>query len=271
MKNAGLRLIRIGLMFVAAWLAGCSTLVEIPGERPSSSMAKSQALAAWGRVLSSFVDARGWVDFAGLKAKPDDLHAYVQFIAHTKFEAFTSKDELLAHHINAYNALSMFNVLALGVPASNQSLWARYQFFIARKHQIAGAAMSLYAYENEVIRPLGEPRIHFALNCSAVSCPRLPREPFVAGQLEEQLARETVQFFSDQRHLRVDNTTRQVHVSQILDFFPEDFVPRHAPSIIDYVRRLVPGAFELPSSAYSLRFIPYDWTIANSSISPRTP
>ena len=38
--------------------------------------------------------------------------------------------------------------------------------------------MSLYTLENDVIRPLGDERVHFALNCMVVSCPRLPRVAF---------------------------------------------------------------------------------------------
>jgi hypothetical protein len=49
----------------------------------------------------------------------------------------------------------------------------KIRFFLLRKYRVGGEDMSLYALENDIIRPLGEPRVHFALNCMAVSCPRL--------------------------------------------------------------------------------------------------
>jgi uncharacterized protein DUF547 len=69
---------------------------------------------------------------------------------------------------------------------------------IKRKFIIGGRAMSLYAYESDIIRKLGEPRIHFALNCSALGCPILPSTPFsgkdyVSKPIPEDLARR--QFF----------------------------------------------------------------------------
>ena len=48
---------------------------------------------------------------------------------------------------------------------------------------VGGKTISLYKLENDVIRPLGEERVHFALNCMVVSCPRLPRAAFSAAAL----------------------------------------------------------------------------------------
>jgi Protein of unknown function, DUF547 len=252
------------LLALLSLLGACASIVSTPSTQSSLPLSQEQAVQAWEQVLTDYVDDRGYVNFSALKAKPAPLHAYLQFIANTRFDAFSSKKELLAHHINAYNALSMFNVIDLNIPASNQGLWSRVQFFINRKHLIGGQYLSLYSYENDVIRPLGEPRIHFALNCSAVSCPQLPRKAFTAANLEAELDREARQFFSQRQHLQVDNQLGEVQLSQILEFFPEDFVPSHAPSLIDYARRYSPERFTLPSYAYTTRFIPYDWTIANS-------
>ncbi len=186
------------LALMVVLLSACSSLVVLPSEEPSTQvLSPAQAQAAWGRVLSQYVKERGLVDFAGLAKSPQDLHAYVRYVATTKVEQLATPNEQLAHHINAYNALSMFNVIDLGLPASNASLASRYRFFIGRKHQIGGQTQSLYDYENLVIRKLGEPRIHWALNCSALSCPVLPRAPFTAQMLDAELERESRAFFSN--------------------------------------------------------------------------
>jgi hypothetical protein len=248
----------LGLMVVL--LSACSSLVILPRAEPDSPvLSAAQAQAAWARVLSQYVNERGWVDFAGLAKAPQDLHAYVRYVATTPVEQLATPNERLAHHINAYNALSMFNVIDLGLPASNASLVSRYQFFIGRKHQIGGITQSLYDYENFVIRKLGEPRIHWVLNCSALSCPVLPRQPFTAAQLDAELERESRAFFADTRNLRVDHSTRTVFLSAILSFFPEDFVPAAASNLIAYAKRYSPVPLD---ESYRVEFIPYDWTIA---------
>ena len=58
--------------------------------------------------------------------------------------------------------------------------------------------MSLYTFENEVIRPLGEPRVHFALNCLVRGCPRLPPTPFVAERLDAGMVGVNEGIFSNE-------------------------------------------------------------------------
>jgi hypothetical protein len=156
-------------------------------------------------------------------------------VAGTPFGDFAASHERLAHYINAYNALSMYNVLDSGIPDTHAG-WRKVRFFYLKELVIGGRLMSLYAFENDVIRKLGEPRVHFALNCSARGCPLLPRVPFTAHDLEEELDRETRRFFSDTRNLRVDEAQRTVYVSELLDFYPEDF----GPDLIGFVARFSP-------------------------------
>jgi hypothetical protein len=246
-------------------LQGCSTLVALPAPPASDTLTSgapdaTAAQAAWARVLQTFVNEQGLVDFAALARSPADLHTYVRFVARTPATDIADPQERLAHHINAYNALSMFNVIDLGIPETNQPLTARYRFFIARKHVIGGQRLSLYAYENEVIRPLDEPRVHWALNCSALACPVLPRLPFTGPELERQLQTESIRFFANPRNFRVDDARRTVYLSEILSFFTEDFVPNHAPNLIAYANRYAPRQAD---TSYQVKFVPYDWTIAN--------
>jgi hypothetical protein len=128
---------------------------------------------------------------------------------------------------------------------------------------VGGRAMSLYALENDVIRPLanamGLPEVHFALNCSARSCPVLPRVPFHGGALAQQLAREARLFFSRRENFRFDPATHTVWLSELLNFYPEDFVPAHGSNLVDYANRHAP----LPAPVDArLRFTPYDWSVA---------
>jgi hypothetical protein len=53
--------------------------------------------------------------------------------------------------------------------------------------RVGRRARSLGEIEHEILRPLGDPRIHGAIVCASVSCPPLRREPFAAARLDAQL------------------------------------------------------------------------------------
>ena len=250
--------LRAATLLVVLWVTACASLVPPPfaGEPAPA----RQPVEAWERVLEAFVDEHGRVDFIGLSRDRRDLDRYVSWVygngPDNRPELFRTREQVLAYHINAYNALAMYNVLESGIPETSAG-FAKVRFFYLREVSVGGRRISLYAYENDVIRTLGEPRLHFALNCMSVGCPRLPREPFMADQLDEQLDRETREFFAEERNLRVDAAARTVHLSEILDFYPEDFLAV-APSLLAYVNRY--RADPVPED-YRVKFIDYDWTI----------
>lgn len=240
-------------------LNGCATLVPAP---ESASILNGNApLAAYARVLQRYVNERGEVDFSALQQHRDDLDNYIAYVAQLPARSISNANERLAHYINSYNALSIYNVLESGIPKTHAGL-AKVRFFYLRKLLIGGKPLSLYEYENDVIRMFQEPRVHFALNCSALSCPALPRTPFSAADLNQELDRETRHFFSEQRNLRIDHPRKKVYVSELLDFYTDDFTPQQAPTLIAYINRYAPE--KIPGD-YTVEFIPYDWTIANAS------
>ena len=249
------RLLAAGLMWS---LAACTTFVPPPVSQPDPQAPEPRD--SWARVLERFLDRDGRIDFAGLSRARGDLDRFVAWIYQTGPESrpglFPTHRHVLAYHLNAYNALAMYAILDEGVPQSLAGL-KKVHFFVLKRYQVDGRPISLYAYENEIIRPLGEPRVHFALNCMAVACPRLPREPFDAERLEEQLERETRYFFSEPRNVRVDDNARTIHLSEILDFYSSDFLGA-VPTLAAYVNRyrMAPVPEE-----YSIVFTPYDWSV----------
>jgi uncharacterized protein DUF547 len=232
-------------------VAACSTLPV-----PSTPRAVDNPDAAWARVLAAYVDERGRVDFAGLASHRADLDSYVAYIAVTPPDSIADPKRRLAYLVNAYNALSMYNVLDSGIP-ERLDLLGRVQFFWLKRVVVGGEVISLYDLENEKIRPMGDERVHFALNCMSVSCPRLPQAAFDGASLDRQLDAAARAFFAEPRNVMVDPTHREIWLSKILSFYTEDFL-RKAPSLIDYVARW--RGEQLPKD-YEIRFFPYDWTI----------
>jgi hypothetical protein len=246
---------------VSAW-ATMGALIAIQPVSAAPVM-PAEALDLWSSVLIRFVDEQGRTDFDALAAhrnELDELVAYVERVSPTSSpELFPRREDVLAYHLNAYNALVMRAVIDEGVTDGFTSFFKRQLFFRVRKVTVGGRSISLSAYENEVIRPLGEPRVHFALNCMVRSCPRLPRAPFRAEDLEAQLEAAAREFLNDPRNVRVDAAARQVWLSAIFDFYTEDFAADgKRESLIAYVNRYRDEPID-PS--FAVKLIPYDWTL----------
>jgi hypothetical protein len=213
----------------------------------------------WARVLEKHVNERGEVDFRAV-AGERDLDSFLGYVARVSPRStpasFPGREDRLAYYLNAYNALSMFNVIDSGFPRHLGAL-RRFVFFAVKRFAVGGERLSLYALENDVIRPLGDERAHFALNCMSVGCPRLPREPLRPERLDQTLDELAKAFFAEARNLQVLPARRRVRVSSILKFYREDFLAK-SPTLIDYINRYAQHA--IPED-YEVEFIDYDWTV----------
>ncbi len=88
---------------------------------------------------------------------------------------------------------------------------------------IAGKAHSLNHIEHDTIRSMNEPRIHFAVNCAANSCPDLRTEADRSDKLDAQLEDQTVLTLdnSSKGYSRADDGI--VRVTKMMDWYEEDF------------------------------------------------
>ncbi len=137
-------------------------------------------------------------------------------------------------------------------------------FFVLQRITLGGHRTSLYFLENQVIRKrFADPRVHFALNCASLGCPRLPAVAFSGEALEAELEAESRRFMAEARNLQIDLEERVVHLSSIFKWYEEDFSSRRG-GLLDYVAR-----YSSPEQSARLQacrsceiaWIPYDWTL----------
>lgn len=93
-------------------------------------------------------------------------------------------------------------------------------------------------------------RIHFALNCGAVSCP--PILFYSYDKIESQLDQATRSFLLSETV--IDDDKKEVRVSKILDWFRGDFGGKEG------IRNIIGGIFEKSIWNYSIKFTAYDWS-----------
>lgn len=253
---------RLAVIGMVSLLAACASVPRPAVEAPTAS---APPYEVWTRVLQKYVDDEGRVNFTGVAKDRADLDRFVAWVydngPNNQPNLFPTKEAQLAYHINAYNALAMHKVIDRGIPKSlgGSGLGAlrTVRFFFVGKVQVGGEPITLRKYENEVVRKLNDARMHVALNCMSIGCPRLPREAFLPEKLNEQLDREARRFYNEERNVQVDDAKRVVRISEILDFFPEDFLAE-APSLTAYVNKYRDK--KVPED-YKVEFIPYDWTV----------
>lgn len=239
----------------------------------TSAVSKPQPLdgvdhSIWDRLLKKYVDDDGMVDYAAWHASRADREAlkqYLMTLSRAQPDLPTSKEGKLAFWINAYNALTIHGILRVYPTSSirNHTNMFGYNIWKDLLLPVGEKQYSLEAIEHEVLRKLGEPRIHFAIVCASVGCPRLRNEAYTPERLEEQLAENTRDFFSRRRNFQADFSQRRVRVSSILDWFGEDFGPTPQKALQrlatympdEKTRRLI------SSGRFAVTFLEYDWSL----------
>jgi hypothetical protein len=287
---------RFGKLFVLliGWLAsGCTTIAPRIADDRSVSTTQTFSHERFDRVLQTYVDGQGMVNYSDLQKAPEDLEAYYQLITlyspDSDPELFPSQQHQLAYWLNAYNAgviktvLTYYpidSVLAVKNPALFFFLTDKAGFFFFQRLTFGGKTTSLYYLENQVIRKrFADPRIHFALNCASLGCPRLPRQSFSGDHLDNQLDRETRLFLSEKRNFEIDYRQRTIYLSAIFQWYQQDYIdwyqkmyPRNAASLLSYISLYLSAdqAAQLNQvgDTFSIEFRPYDWRLNDQKNHP---
>ncbi|MEM8845365.1 MAG: DUF547 domain-containing protein [Pseudomonadota bacterium] len=212
--------------------------------------------AIFNPLLNKYVDD-GFVDYPGFNDAPV-FEQYIQELGQPL--ETTDRDEQLAFWINAYNAFAIKGILDGRSPSS---FFGRIGYFKNAKYEIGGQTINLYDLERDIIIPFDEPRIHFAINCASVSCPKLQSEVYIADQLETQLEESTVIFINDETRNKFDTDKKVAHISKIFDWFEKDFV-KHSGSVQKYIAQYVDDpiiAEDLNNEEYKIVYLDYDWNL----------
>ncbi|TBW29914.1 DUF547 domain-containing protein [Gramella sp. KN1008] len=207
--------------------------------------------SVWNALLQEYVTEDGWVDYKGFKTDRQKLDQYLTMLSDQSPADSWSTAELLAYYINLYNAYTVDLILRNYPLKSIKDLngpWTRE--FI----RVGDTRISLGGLEHSILRKMNEPRIHFAINCASVSCPKLMNEAFTAENIEEQLEKATRQFINSDKN---EISEKSVKLSSIFDWYKGDFT-EDGQSLIEYVNRY--SNIRINSDA-SVSFKDYDWNL----------
>jgi hypothetical protein len=210
--------------------------------------------APYSALLKKFVGG-GLLDYDGLRKQRAPLDEYLEAAANARGE------HGLAFWINVYDASVIRDLLDSGkkLPAKVTDLKG---FFDARKHKVNGAEQTLNEIEGFVRKQWQDPRVHFALNCGAMSCPPLLPRAFSDERLGATLD-ELTRTFLDGPGLVLDESKKELRATKLLDWYRDDFVAKDG-SLEGFLRKHVIDGKKLaaldPRSGWKLAFQDYDWT-----------
>jgi hypothetical protein len=224
--------------------------------------AYGEALRKYTRCVEDVVGTQ--VRYTKIRQTPE-WQRVMTSLAATDPAVLGAPAERMAFWINAYNILAI-DLVAKSYPVKSirdlgsllRPVWGR------DAGSIGGRAYSLEEIEHEILRKMGDPRIHAAIVCASTSCPSLSREPFRAAELEAQLDAAFRAFARNVRKgVRLDAERRTLHLSRIFDWFAEDFAP--AGGVLAYLARYVDDdvrpALAKGGAGLSLEYMDYDWSV----------
>jgi len=193
------------------------------------------------------------VDYDKIESDPIFIELLRQLASSSLVIPVESKEKM-AFWINVYNIGAVRLVVKHHPEHSIRDIGYLFSPVWKKKAiQIAGKWYSLDEIENRVLRPMGDPRIHFAIVCASISCPDLRNEAYSALQLDKQLDDQVRRFLQNTgKGLRFESGT--VRVSKIFTWFAKDF--RKNGGVQAFIQKIIPLE---PGSR--LAYLPYNWEL----------
>ncbi len=223
-------------------------------------------------LLKKYVDRNGYVNYRNLKSSSNDrqlLKSYLSELSKANPQIKATNNARLAFWINAYNAVTLEGILQVYPTTSIRNHTSKLFGYNIWKHLpliIGSKEYNLEQIEHEILRKMNEPRIHFAIVCASIGCPRLLNEAYSPDKVNQQLTNNTKDFFSRKSNFRIDQKNRTIYLNSILDWFGADF----GSSNKAIIEELIPYLPEEAKTAvgiteFRISYLTYNWDLNDQS------
>ncbi len=216
-------------------------------------------------ITLTLVDYLGWSN--------DPAHSEsMEKIAVIDPSKLQTDEHIMAFWINAYNLLTVDLIVKTKEKRSIKRQGGIIRG-VWRKHfwTLFDRDYSLHQIEHEILRPMGDARIHFAINCASLSCPDLRTEPYIGELLDSQLDDQTKAFMlnptkgvaiyegvsaeTDKRGNRKNDAEGQIAISELFFWYEEDFGGKQG------VRSFIHKYIGYEPNNRKMRSLDYDWSL----------
>ncbi|MEP2026490.1 MAG: DUF547 domain-containing protein [Reichenbachiella sp.] len=217
---------------------------------------------AFDVLLKKYVDSTGGVNYKAFKNDEQKLNDYLVDMTTNPPTGEWEDNEKLTYWINVYNALTIQLILKYYPVESIKDIGSSIQIpFINTPWDIEcfdiedGKELSLNNIEHGIIRKdFEEPRIHFALVCAAVSCPKLMNEAYDASRLDAQLTIQTKEFLSNTTKNKISSD--RLELSKLFSWYGGDF--RKNGTLVDFLNQYT--TVQIDDKAKT-SFMDYNWSL----------
>ena len=218
--------------------------IHVPGQ--------SQAIdyTQYAEILKKYVSASGRVDYTALTKQRSNLNQIVEYLGARSESKLNSKETKLAFWINVYNA-NTIKLIVDHYPIKSITELDNGKPWDVKRVSVDGKLYSLNQIENDIIRSqFKDPRIHFALNCGAISCPALLNKPYQPEDLYQQLDRQASLFLNSSLNKINSKNSR---ISKIFEWYKDDF-----GDLLKFINSYTGVKL---SSSTKIDFFEYDWSL----------
>jgi hypothetical protein len=201
-------------------------------------------------LLKTYVSNEGAVNYTALKSKKKEIETIINAYSKIKPSTF-SKDEQLAFYINVYNLHTIYKIVSK-MPVKSIKNLDNGKPWDVKNIVVNSTKYSLNDIENNIIRPnYKDARIHFALNCGALSCPSLLNEAYTGTKLVTQMDSQTKKFINNKKYNSISGT--KLNLSKIFDWYKVDF-----GNVCDFLNKYC--SVKINQNA-SITYMDYDWNL----------
>lgn len=166
-----------------------------------------------------------------------------------------------AFYINLYNA-TMLDIVLRNYPIKTVTTLTDENFGIFEEPvvRMAGKTFTLNRLEKSILMSqFRDPRNHFAVNCSAVSCPPLAPFAYDGKHLNDQLDFVTRSFCKTAQAFQINTDDREIRYSKLFKWYKDDFYPDSPHRFISRtLQEYVPPDFKE-------EWLDYNWNLNDAS------
>ncbi|MBL4663598.1 MAG: DUF547 domain-containing protein [Flavobacteriaceae bacterium] len=207
--------------------------------------------SGWDQLLKKYVSNDGRVNYEGFRNDKGILRDYIASLGVNMPAKTWTVNDKLAYWMNAYNAMTV-DLIVRNLPLEsiknidkpwNQRLW-----------KLGDKWYNLNEIEHQILRKMGDARIHFGINCASFSCPPLLNVAFTSQTVDSQLDHLARTFVNDP--LRNQISAKSLQLSKVFSWFAKDF--KTNGSLIDFLN--IYSEIMIDKKARK-SFMEYNWSL----------
>ncbi len=224
--------------------------------------------SAWDSFLKKYTrkDGKGInrVAYGGVSsADKKALSAYLTSLQATDVTKL-NRNEQYAFWLNLYNASTVnlgvknFPINSiLEIKSNALDLKGPFNDNVAK---VNGKKLTLDTIESGIVRPIwNDPRLHYAFNCAAISCPNLGSSAYKGASINAQLNAAARSYVNDPRGIRINGG--KITASKIYFWYSGDFGKNEKEVLAHINKFAAPKLKAALKGKTSIDSYEYDWAL----------